>query len=186
MFRVATRFTRSATFSFGSTNALRFPFFQNTRSFHPKLEALHPHLQSKLWAVKVGYDTKFNHHLFEILQQKLYLYYSYEEELDKEISIEDRKRATISKQKLEHLVLPFEQYVKKLIEYKETKFMIDQLTDQEEITMMEDILTDLDESLEGLEKDIISELVAPPISGDSNIILEIRAGFFLTISFFFF
>ena len=114
--------------------------------------------------------------LFALLQDNLFLYYSYEEQLDTELSADDRRRIAISKAKLSKFADPFEVFCRRLIELKETIEMKELIEDAKERDSMTELENELVDAIERCEVDMFQQLIQPPLSKDTGVILELRAG----------
>ena len=147
------------------------------RYFHPQLEPMVPHLNGALLRIaKERFESRMPDKLFDLLRDKLFLYYSYEEQLDNDLSVEERRRISTTKSKLSKYVYPYEEYCKKLIELKETLEMQKLIEEPEEKEALVEIEGDLIRQIGESETNMFNEIIKPTISKDTSIILEIRAG----------
>ena len=152
-------------------------FKPSIRYFHPQLEPMVPHLnQSLIDLAKSKFESKMPDKLFDLLKEKLFVYYSCEERLDTELSVEDRRRIANQKSGLEQYVHGFEDYCKTLIELKETIEMQKLVKEAEEKEALVELEADLVQSIQDKEIDLFREFLKPSVSKDTSIILEIRAG----------
>lgn len=152
-------------------------FYHQKRNLHSQLASISQHLnRSLIRLAKEKFDSKMPDKLFDLLKDKLYLYYSIEEDLEKELSLEDRRRLSIDASKLGKFCYPFEQYCRKLIELKETSELLKLIEDESEKEAMKELETDLINQISKRELDMFSEIVKPSIDKNSSVILEIRSG----------
>jgi peptide chain release factor 1 len=124
------------------------------------------------------YKAQVTPALFKVLHEKLYIYQSYEEQLDTDLSVDERKTISINKQKLRKFIDPFSLYCKNLIELRETQEMILDLTDSEpeERSFLENLECDLIANLKASEEKLLEKIVSPSTSYNSSVIVELRAG----------
>jgi protein subunit release factor A len=147
------------------------------RGFHPQLAPMVPHLNMGLLRLaKSKYESRMPEKLYSLLQDNLFLYYSYEEQLETDLSVEERRRLSLNKAKLSKFVDPFQSFCQKLIELKETAEMKDMIDDPEERRTIQELEQDLVNGIEQSEAEMFAELIKPPLAKETGVILEIRAG----------